>query len=419
MDEFDVIIVGSGIVGAATALALSQKTRLNIAVVDAAAMSSVWDPAITSPRVSAFSLAAINIFKRLTLWESMCKKRVSPYTKMHVWDAQDNADIQFNCVDVQEKTLGYIIEDTVVRSSILQALAAKQAVTFLTSCTVKKLTCLQNKVELDIESCGAIKTVTARLVIGADGANSMVRELCGIDLKAWDYGHTAIVATVKTTLPHQQTARQHFLTSGPLAFLPLLDPYQSSIVWSTAPEHAEQLLKLNDEDFCRELTTAFDNKLGDISHVEKRYHFPLKMRHAKEYVQENIALVGDAAHTIHPLAGQGVNLGLLDAVCLVQVIAEALKKGRHFAGFHTLRRYERWRRGDNSAMLASIDVIKFIFGNEKPMLDTVRTMGMNLVGRSQLLKTFFANYALGHRGDLPEMARKPSPTNGGGNSFDI
>jgi 2-octaprenylphenol hydroxylase len=205
-------------------------------------------------------------------------------------------------------------------------------------------------------------------------------------------------------LPHQQTAYQRFLASGPLAFLPLQDAHTASIVWSTSAAEAQRLLALDDAQFCAELGAAFEFKLGNILHTGKRQCFNLQMRHANDYVKPRLALLGDAAHTIHPLAGQGVNMGLLDAASLTEVITKALARGRDFASIATLRRYERWRKAENLTMLAFVDGIKFIFANNNKAFQSMRLLGLTMMDKMQVIKHFFANYAAGNRGDLPELA---------------
>jgi 2-octaprenylphenol hydroxylase len=403
---YDVVIVGSGIVGATTALALARQSQLKIALLEAGSFPTEWRSDTHDHRVSAISLASKNIFQNLKVWESIVQKRISPYTHMHVWDSDEHAEIQFAAADVNENALGFIIEDAVMRASVLEELKRYQNVEFIFSQKLKSIhrPPAATEIELTLEA-GAHEKVMTKLLIAADGANSLVRDLAGIELTAWDYEHTALVAAVQTELPHQRTARQRFIATGPLAFLPLEDANTCSIVWSTSHEHAKELLALSGEEFCLVLQKAFKHKLGVIKAVDKRYAFPLRMRHAKNYVQSNLALIGDAAHTIHPLAGQGVNLGLLDAVCLAEVILDAAKKNRDFSSHATLRRYERWRKSDNLTMLAGVEVLKRLFASDYASVQSMRHMGLTLTNRTQAIKNFFANYALGFRGDLPGIAK--------------
>lgn len=401
MSAYDIIIVGGGIAGMTAALALAKKTELQIALIDANEIKSSWNESQASLRVSAISLTSQRIFRRLGVWEALQKHRVSPYQKMMVWDAKGNGKINFDCRSLQETALGFIIEDDLIKKVLLEKLLTQKNIHLIAPL---KILALQKQSDY-LELLTAQTTLQAPLIIGADGGNSWIREQAGIAFNSWDYQHEAIIATVQTTLPHAQTARQRFLTSGPLAFLPLTDEYTSSIVWSTKPDHAKELMTLADGDFQAELTQAFAAAAGEITAVSRRQSFSLQMRHVKNYVQQGIALIGDAAHTIHPLAGQGVNLGLLDAVSLADVIEEAVNKQRNFASLATLRRYERWRKGDNMAMLAFVEAIKQVFGSENKQVNQLRNAGLNLTNQLDFVKNWFASYAAGQRGDLPALAR--------------
>lgn len=398
---YDIIIVGSGIVGATAAITLAKNTSLKIAIIDAQHISVNSPDQEFDHRVSAISQASQRIFKNLNVWEKMRAKRVSAYTHMHVWQELDAAKIDFDSAHVNADVLGFIIEDSVMRSSLYEAFSSYP---HLHLHHAVALTTLREKSDC-IELITADEQIySAKLIIGADGANSWVRKQMDVALNTYEYGHTAIVATVKTQMPHEATARQRFLTTGPLAFLPLSEPHTASIVWSTTD--AEKLLALDDAEFKKTLSNAFEHRLGNITDVAKRYHFPLKMRHAKNYVKSRMALIGDAAHTIHPLAGQGVNLGLLDAACLTQVIIDTHKKQRDYASFITLRRYERWRKGDNLAMLKMVEVLKYLFMSDKSFIQLLRNVGLSVTDRYSFLKNFFTNYALGNQSDLPEIASK-------------
>jgi 2-octaprenylphenol hydroxylase len=401
MSDYDVIVIGGGIVGATTALALAKKTALKIALIDAADLSPKWEKDKPAHRVSAISLASQRIFQKLNVWDAIQAKRVSPYKKMHVWDAEGKGELHFHCRDLNISALGYIIEDDVTRASLLEILAAT-SVDIIAPLQLKSFHEEQDGMTITAEDgC----TLRAKLVIAADGAFSWVRDQADIDLTVKEYGHQAIVATVRTTGSHQMTAWQRFLPTGPLAFLPLSDENVCSIVWSNIPSQAAHLLALSDQDFQEALATAFEHKLGTIEAIGPRYCFDLLMRHAKHYVQPHLALVGDAAHTIHPLAGQGVNLGLLDAACLVDVIAEALAKKRDFSSLSTLRRYERWRKSDNMTMMTFVGGLKQLFASEKNSIQRLRNTGLSMVNQLGFLKHFFADYAVGNRGDIPELAK--------------
>jgi 2-octaprenylphenol hydroxylase len=241
--------------------------------------------------------------------------------------------------------------------------------------------------------------------VGADGRDSRVRTFAGIGVHGWAYDQQAIVATVRTAGPHEDTAWQRFLPGGPLAFLPLWDG-RSSIVWSAPAAQTEALMALDEAAFAQELTIAIDGRLGEVLDVGPRGAFPLGLMQVDAYVAPRIALVGDAAHTIHPLAGQGVNLGLLDAAALAEVVGAAASQGRDPGGLSTLRRYERWRKGHNLAMALAMDGLKRLFGVNWTPVRLARSLGLNLTDRAALLKRLFMRQAMGDQGDLPALARR-------------
>ena len=247
------------------------------------------------------------------------------------------------------------------------------------------------------------RTLSAQLLVAADGADSRVRERAGIATQGWRYDQQGVVATVTSQRSHQDTAWQRFLPDGPLALLPLGDG-RCSIVWSTAPERAERLLALDETAFCRELSVASDGVLGEIVATGPRAAFPLRLQHAHDYVRPRLALIGDAAHSVHPLAGQGVNLGLLDAAALAEVLLDARQAGRAIGALKTLRRYERWRKGDNLLMMGVMDGFKRLFGTTWSPLRFARNAGLTLTDKLQPVKNLIMRRAMGLEGDLPRLA---------------
>lgn len=383
--QYDIIIIGGGIVGLTMACLLAQHP-LKIAVVESQRPSESTDN--FDLRVSAINHASQETFSSIGAWQLMQAQRVSPYYKMSVWDAGSPGEIHFDCATVPADNLGYIIENRVMQSALLARLQQQEHVD--TFCPATPSSWQEGRLTL---ADGHI--LTCRLLIGADGAHSFVRQQAHIETTGWDYHQTALVATVQTALPHEQTAWQRFLPTGPLAFLPLAEPHTSSIVWSTMPEKAEALLTMDEAAFKMELARAFDSRLGAITAVSERRAFPLRMSHAEQYVKSGVALVGDAAHTIHPLAGQGINLGILDATCLAKVIAEALSKNRDIGAYHTLRRYERWRKGHNMAMIAAMEAFKRVFEWEASPLRWARGIALQVGDQLVPLKNFFIRHAMG------------------------
>lgn len=387
----DIIIVGAGVVGCVTALSLAKNPTLKIALFDSRGFPEFIMNDEYDKRVSAISLSSKKIFESLEVWPLIKQKRITPYHHMHVWSHDGKAKIDFDRDDVNEISLGYIIEEKILRQSLYEMIQQKNNIELIAPIKLTKLV-KSETIQLIAEDQ---KIYHAPCVIAADGADSWVRDAAAFEIQTEDYHQTAIVTNIKTELLHQFTAWQVFLPEGSLAFLPLHDENTSSIVWSVHSEKAKELMLLDEVRFCEALTIASENKLGKVLSAEKITTFPLKMRHTKNYVQPGIALVGDAAHVIHPLAGQGVNLGLLDAVCLANVILTAREQRRNFAAYHTLRKYERARKADNLTMLTSVGLIKKLFMSEKHSLKLLREIGLNTSDYFPFIKKWFAHYALG------------------------
>jgi len=388
-ENYDVVIVGGGIVGLAFAALLPA--TLKIAIIEQQNLEP-FQPQENNYdlRVSAINLASQKIFQKINAWQTIEQLRISPFTGMKIWDGSGNGEINFDSLEMGEAQLGYIIENRVLQTALLAELQ-KKSLDIISNVQIQKMTINQQEVKMQLQNGRELIT---KLVVGADGANSWVREQAGIELKQWPYYQQALVTTVKTELPHHAIARQRFFDNAILAFLPLADPHYCSIVWSTSTDEAKRLSHLNDDDFNNAITKAFADKLGAVQKLAACKIFPLTMRHAKNYVQHRIALIGDAAHTIHPLAGQGLNLGLQDAVCLANIITSACLKERDVGYIDTLRRYERARKGDNLLMIAMMEGFKRLFGAHSGTLIHLRNSGLNFVDRSKLLKNFFMRKAV-------------------------
>lgn len=396
----DVIIVGGGMVGATLALALID-TGLDIALIEAREPEKVTRKSEVEMRVSAVSRASQRIFDNLGAWDAMAELRVCPYREMRVWDSAGSGAVHFDSAEIGEANLGWIIENRVIQQALWGQFHRYDNLRVLCPAAIETV---------ELERGGARVTldknvqIEAPLLVGADGSQSRVRETAGIATTGWAYGQKAVVATVRCEQEHQHTAWQRFLPTGPLAFLPLADG-RCSIVWSTGTEHAEELLGLADEDFLETLSVAFDHRLGAVIETGPRAAFDLRLQNSQRYVQPNLALVGDAAHVVHPLAGQGVNLGLLDAASLAQTIENALNAGRSPGALLVLRRYERWRRGDNMLMMAATDGIQRLFSNEVATLGWVRNTGLDVFDSITPLKNLISRQASGLEGELPRLAR--------------
>jgi 2-octaprenylphenol hydroxylase len=401
--EYDGIVVGAGMVGATAALALAAG-GLRVALVDKGLPAELGPADAPDLRVSAISPAGQRILRALGVWHRLPGQRVTPYRRMEVWDSDGDGAIAFDAGDIGVPWLGHIVENRVVQLSLLEGVKAEPRVDLLAPATPRSFRDVPGGLELILEEGRVLR---AALLVGADGGSSRIRSLAGIATRGWRYDQRALVATVSTEQDHRHTAWQRFLPAGPVAFLPLWGG-RSSIVWSTLADRAEALLGLDEAGFAAELTKAIDGRLGAVTDVGPRATIPLALRLAGAYIRPRLALVGDAAHTIHPLAGQGVNLGLLDAACLAELVIEARAGGRDWGGWATLRRYERWRKGHNLALAAAMDGFKRLFGSRWAPVRLLRGIGLNLTDRAAPVKHWFMRQAMGDVGDLPALARPHS-----------
>lgn len=399
MNTHDIVIVGAGLIGSVLACALAQQTSLSIALLEAQPASVTWSLDHYHHRVSAIALSSQRIFQSLNVWDEIKKNRVSPFTQIHVWDEAGKGEIHFSSEEIAEFYLGYIIENNLMQAVLAEKIKQYPQIKVFSPVNLTAFQQTEKNIQLTTVDGNLF---TAQLAVAADGANSWLREQAKIAVEKNPYGQEALVATVRTTLPHQQTARQVFTQRGPLAFLPLADANLSSIVWST--DEAKHLQDLAVNPFKTKLAQAFAYRLGEIQEVESRQVFPLYKQQAAQYVKPRLAMVGDAAHMLHPLAGQGANLGLLDAASLVDVIQDALKHSRDFASLPNLRRYERWRKADNVAMLMGVDLIKNLFESDKKITQQARTFGLNATQHLRWLKNIFTRHAVGNRQGLPLLA---------------
>jgi len=398
--RYDLIVVGAGMVGAAFACACLGR-GLRIAVVEPRAPQRTWPAGDLDLRVSALSRSSQRILQRLGVWERILELGASPYREMVVWEGLGRGRIHFDSASLGEADLGHIVENRVTQLALWERLEQSAEVTLLCPAVCTDLTL---GVEAAILTLADGSRLRARLVVAADGRDSWVRQWVGIATSGWDYDQQAIVANVTPSEWHAETAWQRFLPTGPLAFLPLRDG-RCSIVWSAEQGRAEALMTLSEQDFARELERAFERRLGDILAVGPRASIPLRLQHAKEYVRLRLALIGDAAHAVHPLAGQGVNLGFLDAAELAQALDLGLRRGRDPGGLWTLRHYERARRGENLAMLAAMDGFKRLFSNDSAPLAALRGWGLSLTDRLTPIKHHLMARALGLADGLPPLAR--------------
>jgi len=385
---FDFIIVGAGMVGLTLALGLARE-QYTVAVVEAKEPNLVWDDAQLPVRVSAINLHSYELWKKLGVWERVNSKGFSVLDKMQVWDSDGGGEIEFDSAEVGAAQLGFIVENRAVISAAWACCQLNESISFFVSAKASDLITREEDVQLTLENGDVLK---AACLIGADGANSWVRNTLKIPVKKRPYQQQALVAVIETEQSHQQTALQSFLPTGPLGLLPLQDERRMSIVWSADAARVEQVLAMDEGERNSALTEAMQWRLGKATFLMQPVAFPLVMRHATRYVAPRIALLGDAAHTIHPLAGQGVNLGLKDVASFIEQMQIAKVRGRDVGAMRVLRAYERSRKGDNTAMLLAMRAFKEGFIFDATWWVTLRSLGLNTVNQWPFLKRIFMRY---------------------------
>jgi 2-octaprenylphenol hydroxylase len=400
MNQFDIVIVGAGIVGATAACALAD-SGATVALLESRPFEPETVSGTRDARVFAITRASQRIFEALEVWPQIVKREAYPFREMEVWDAGGTGVIHFDCADIGEPCLGHMLEPRVIHAALRERLRSSTTITLFCPARFSEIAVGDAGVSVRLETGDA---VTANLVIAADGARSPARDHLGLPVRVHHYHQSGLVARVATELPHQATARQRFLPGGPLAFLPMEEGW-SSIVWTLPSAEATDMLALDRDAFHAALGKSFDFRLGRIVDSGPREVWPLQRMHADHYVAERIALIGDAAHAIHPLAGQGVNLGLLDAAALAEVILAARSHGRDPGALQVLRRYERWRRGDNLLMMSAMDGFNRLFSNEVGPLRWLRNFGLSTVNAIGPAKELLMRHAAGLAGDLPALAR--------------
>ena len=411
-NELDAIIVGAGAIGSAVALALARD-GFEVALVEARTPKSWRVEDDVDLRVVALAPDARDLLASVDVWTTIAAARVGPYRHMRVWDALAPGELKFDAAERGEVALGWIVENKLIQHALWQALDAR-GTRFASSLPMDpslgdrvadtrsvRLCCPAEVVEIDNGADAVTATLAdgtrlrAKVLIVAEGAESSVRTKLGIAFNGRDYGQRAIVAHVATERPHENTAWQRFQPAGPLAFLPLADG-RCSIVWSLPDVEAARILALDDGAFCNELGCAFDFRLGAITAPTPRAAFPLRLRLAEKYVVGRCILAGDAAHLVHPLAGQGMNLGFRDVHALRTILHAARERGSDIGAAHVLRRYERERRSENALAAHSLDAIERVFGSDVIPLATMRGAALGVVNRLAPLKQFFAAMAAGH-----------------------
>jgi 2-octaprenyl-3-methyl-6-methoxy-1,4-benzoquinol hydroxylase len=351
-------------------------------------------------RVSALSIASKNILETVGAWQGVINRRLCPFKRMRVWETA--GDTEFCSDDINYSELGYIVENRITQLALLERAAQFANIELIYPTSITKIDYSVGKATKISLNDGQL--LSAKLIVAADGAQSRVRQTAAIGVTSWDYGQHALVIYIETELAQQDITWQRFVPSGPQAFLPLTGNY-GSIVWYNSPDEIKRLTSLGFEDLKHELMATFPDCLGQVIAVLGTASFPLKRQHAQAYVKAGVALVGDAAHTINPLAGQGVNIGLLDAAALAEVILQAHQQGEDIADVRVLKRYETARRHENLKMMTVMDVFYKVFSNDLLPVKLLRNLGLGLAERIAPAKLEVMRNAMGLKGKLPKLAR--------------
>ncbi|MFK7886640.1 MAG: FAD-dependent monooxygenase [Gammaproteobacteria bacterium] len=390
----DVVIVGGGMVGGSLAASLASE-GFDVVVLDAGDAPVAPEGAAYAPRVVAVSRASERLLRHCGAWQHMSSARVAPYGGMRVWDAAgspiDDDALAFSAHEIGEPNLGHIVENDLVAAAAFQAAQAQASLSWHTNTRVNQISINERRARVETDDGGVI---SAPLVVAADGARSECRDLLGVAVRRGSYEQSAVVTHVRGSQSHEDTAWQRFLPSGPLALLPLADG-RCSIVWSTTPDHAAELMACDGATFCAQLSKASAGVFGDITECSKRYTFPLQWLHVERYSGARFAIVGDAAHVVHPLAGLGVNLGLADVASLAAALVAARQAERDIGDAPVLRPFARERKAQNALMLDALSGLHRLFSNEAFGLSLARRFGLRAVNRASPLRRFFARRAMG------------------------
>jgi 2-octaprenyl-6-methoxyphenol hydroxylase len=401
--QADIVISGGGMVGLSLGLALAQGGFRTV-VADAAPMSAQLDPKFDG-RVSALAYATIRMYRALGVWEAL-EKDAQPIREILVTDgapgrAASPFSLHFDSAEVGAPQLGAIVENRHIRAALAGRAAMEKNLTLLSPAAVKNVTATGSGVTAIL---GNGETVSAALAVAADGRVSPLREAMGIKTIGWSYPQIGIVATVEHEMPHNGVAYEHFLPAGPFAILPMTGN-RASLVWTEEKTKAPALLALDEARFNAELAKRFGAHLGAVKAVGPRWSYPLSFHIARDFVRPRFALAGDCAHGIHPIAGQGLNLGLKDAAALAEVLLDAARLGQDIGALDVLKRYERWRRFDSVALAASTDALNRLFSNDIAPLRLLRDVGMGIVDSIGPARRFFMRHAGGDVGKLPKLMK--------------
>ncbi|OUD09910.1 2-octaprenyl-6-methoxyphenyl hydroxylase [Marivivens niveibacter] len=401
--DHDILIVGGGLNGPALALAAAH-IGLTVGVIDAVPINVHTDPDFDG-RSYALALSSVRLLRNIGLWGALADT-AQPMLEIKVTDGHAGQGpapwmMHFDHAEIEEGPMGYMVEDRHLRPALINAMQASERITIYAPDTVVAQETTDSTASVTLSSG---KVLTASLLVGADGRKSGTAERAGIKRTGWGYGQTAIVCAVEHELPNNGVAHQFFMPHGPLAILPLKGN-KSSIVWSETDARAARCAAMSDDEFIEELKPAFGSFLGPIKLAGKRFTYPLGLTLANSFIADRIALIGDAAHGMHPIAGQGLNAGLRDIAALADVLRDARHRGQDIGGALVLKNYQQWRRFDTATLAMATDTFNRLFSNDNPLLRTIRDLGMGAVNAMPKLRRNFIREAAGLTGDLPSLMR--------------
>lgn len=418
--DFDLIIIGGGLVGASLACALSQaESSLRIAIIEAFPFKSddsAYQPAFDARSV-ALSFTSKQVFEGMDLWPSINKLGVAAIKKIHISDRGHAGITRLNAENENVEALGYVVETRVIGKALFEHLSKQKNITLIAPAKLKNFelesefasAIIETGSEAGSEDDGKDKILTTKLLVAADGGDSVVRRLSGVRIKQRNYDQVAVIANVATDKPHNNQAFERFTDSGPLALLPMAatdkEPHRYSLVWTINSSEEENVMSWNDETFLVKLKERFGARAGQFMSVSPRHVYPLSLMRAQEHVRERLAIIGNAAHTLHPVAGQGFNLGLRDVAALSQVIIDAQREQKDIGSLTILDTYADWRRRDHIQTAMATDNLVRIFSNNFLPLAALRNLGLFVVDVVPPLKKVFARHAMGFVGKLPRLGR--------------
>jgi 2-octaprenylphenol hydroxylase len=393
--SFDVVVIGDGPIGLSSALGLAQ-FNLSVAVIKA---NSV--PLISPLCHYSLSDATQRMLARLGVWPRLRTDQINPFHSMHIWDHSGAGNMRFHHEQMGQQQIGHVLDALMLREALHEAVLASEMITLIEGCA-NNIGFGEREAWLTLDD---LSHLSARLVVAADGSESWVRNQCRIPMSFWDQERMTLMATVRTEIPHGNCARQAFLEHGPLAFLPLSDPNLCAVSWTLTHQEALQLQLADTNVFNQKLMLAFDGRLGLCELESMRDLVPLKMRYARHFARHRLVLIGEAAHTVHPLIGQGINIGLMDSAALTQEVGRITAMSKDIGLLPLLREYERWRKADAAKMVGVMEVFNQFYHGSNPLKKIARDVGMNFMGNVPHMKEKFLLHAMGNPGDLPDLCQ--------------